>query len=314
MNKLKTIKETLLLGPGPSTVSPNVYKAISTKTIGHLDPRFIAIMDSIKVMLRQVFKTENDLCIPVSGTGSAAMESCFVNTIEPKDKVLIIQNGYFGLRMENMCQRLDANLSLLQFEWGESVDVNKVEDHLKNNSYDLVRFSLIMQMRSSNGSTRFVHSKFFDNEAHWPTLPPVTMPPLSPGLSKALGDTIKNVLLVIGILSCLTYFFFSIEHKGFALIDVFSPCVTFNHDNDYPFFKPRVKKLEDEEHDPSDWKSACEKAMVWGDTIYTGLFFQKKGQPSLSELEPVLDEGGPLARRALGLSQEQSQKIIKKMM
>ncbi len=106
----------------------------------------------------------------------------------------------------------------------------------------------------------------------------------------------------------------AIEHKGFALIDIFSPCVTFNHDNDYPFFKPRVKKLEDEEHDPSDWKSACEKAMVWGDTIYTGLFFQKKGQPSLSELEPVLDEGGPLARRSLELSQDQSQMIIERMM
>ena len=106
----------------------------------------------------------------------------------------------------------------------------------------------------------------------------------------------------------------AIEHKGFALIDIFSPCVTFNRDNDYPFFKPRVKKLEDEEHDPSDWKSACEKAMVWGDTIYTGLFFQKKGQPSLSELEPVLDEGGPLARRSPDLSQDQSQKIIERMM
>ena len=106
----------------------------------------------------------------------------------------------------------------------------------------------------------------------------------------------------------------AIEHKGFALIDIFSPCVTFNHDNDYAFFKSRVKKLEDEDHDTSDWKSACEKAMMWGDTIYTGLFFQNKAQRSLSQLEPVLDEGGPLARRALGLSQEQSQKIIKKMM
>ena len=106
----------------------------------------------------------------------------------------------------------------------------------------------------------------------------------------------------------------AIEHKGFALIDIFSPCVTFNHDNDYAFFKSRVKKLEDEDHDTSDWKSACEKAMMWGDTIYTGLFFQKKGQPSLSELEPVLDEGGPLARRSPDLSQDQSQRIIERMM
>ena len=112
MNKLSNIKSTLLLGPGPSTVSPNVYNALSTNTIGHLDPRFIDIMDQIKKMLKLVYKTSNDFCIPVSGTGSAAMESCFVNMIEPDDKVLVIQNGYFGLRMENMCQRLDADLSL----------------------------------------------------------------------------------------------------------------------------------------------------------------------------------------------------------
>jgi pyruvate/2-oxoacid:ferredoxin oxidoreductase beta subunit len=74
-----------------------------------------------------------------------------------------------------------------------------------------------------------------------------------------------------------------IQHKGFALIDVFSPCVTFNLDNDHPFFKQRVKKLEDDGHDTSDWKAACEKAMVWGDTIYTGLFFQNKERESLLE-------------------------------
>ncbi len=105
----------------------------------------------------------------------------------------------------------------------------------------------------------------------------------------------------------------AIRHKGFSLIDIFSPCVTFNHDNDYKFFKPRVKKLEDEGHDTSDWKSACEKALMWGDTIYTGLFLQKE-QPTLGQLEPVLDEGGPLAYRSLGLSKEQGQNIIKRMM
>jgi 2-oxoglutarate ferredoxin oxidoreductase subunit beta len=105
----------------------------------------------------------------------------------------------------------------------------------------------------------------------------------------------------------------AIQHKGFSLIDVFSPCVTFNHDNTYKFFKPRVKKLEDEGHDTSDWKSACEKALLWGDTIYTGLFLQKE-QPTLGQLEPVLEEGGPLAYRSLGLSKEQGQNIIKRMM
>ena len=105
----------------------------------------------------------------------------------------------------------------------------------------------------------------------------------------------------------------AIRHKGFALVDVFSPCVTFNHDNDYKFFKPRVRRLEDVGHDTSDWKAACEKALVWGDDIYIGCFFQKLA-PSLHSLEGVLDEGGPLAHRKLGITQEQAQRIVKRMM
>ena len=105
----------------------------------------------------------------------------------------------------------------------------------------------------------------------------------------------------------------AIQHKGFALIDIFSPCVTYNHDNDYSFFKPRVKRLEDENHDTSDWKTACEKALEWGDTIYIGLFLQKV-QAALGQREPVLAEGGPLGFRKLGLTQEHSQRIIQRMM
>ena len=89
--------------------------------------------------------------------------------------------------------------------------------------------------------------------------------------------------------------------------------MTFNKDNDYNFFRDRVKKLEDENHDPSDWKTACEKAMVWGDTIYTGLFFHVENTSSLGEKEPVL-ESGPIAYRALEVSQEKSQNIISRMM
>jgi 2-oxoglutarate ferredoxin oxidoreductase subunit beta len=104
----------------------------------------------------------------------------------------------------------------------------------------------------------------------------------------------------------------AIEHKGFSLIDIFSPCVTFNHDNDYNFFKPRVKPLEDEGHDTSDWKSACEKAMMWGETIYTGLFLQKE-RPTLDQLEPVLKDG-PMSSRELPLNSEQAELIFKRMM
>ncbi|MEX2431689.1 MAG: 2-oxoacid:ferredoxin oxidoreductase subunit beta [Dehalococcoidia bacterium] len=104
-----------------------------------------------------------------------------------------------------------------------------------------------------------------------------------------------------------------IEHRGFALIDVFSPCVTFNLDNGHPFFKQRVTKLEDEGHDATDWKAACEKAMVWGDTIYTGLFFNVKDRESLVELEPVLRDG-PMAKRELALNKEQVSKILTRML
>ena len=106
----------------------------------------------------------------------------------------------------------------------------------------------------------------------------------------------------------------AIQHRGFALVDIFSPCTTFNLDNDHPFFKQRIKKLEDEGHDTSDWKAACEKAMMWGDTIYTGLFMQVEGKPTLGDREPVLKEGGPLAHRPLGLSEKQTEKIIRRMM
>ncbi len=104
-----------------------------------------------------------------------------------------------------------------------------------------------------------------------------------------------------------------IRHRGFALIDVFSPCVTFNHDQDYPFFKERVKKLEDMGHDTSDWKIACERAMAWGETLYTGLFFESD-RPSLDALEPILQNAPPLARRPLGLSAEQAKSLKARMM
>ena len=104
-----------------------------------------------------------------------------------------------------------------------------------------------------------------------------------------------------------------IQHKGFALIDVFSPCVTFNHDNDFAFFKPRIRKLEDDGHDPHDWKEACEKAMAWGDEIYIGLFHHN-ARPSLDSLEMVLDDDVPIARRSLGLSSEQGETLIGRMM
>ena len=105
----------------------------------------------------------------------------------------------------------------------------------------------------------------------------------------------------------------AIQHKGFALVDIFSPCVTFNLDNGHSFFKERVTKLEDEGHDTSDWQSACEKAIAWGDTIYTGLFYRNDEKPDLGQREQVLEKEGPLAHRPLGLSKEQVEGIISRM-
>ena len=105
----------------------------------------------------------------------------------------------------------------------------------------------------------------------------------------------------------------AITHKGFSLVDIFSPCVTFNLDNTNAFFKERIKKLEDEDHDTSEWKAACEKAMLWGDEIYTGLFFERDDRDTLNNLEPVLRDG-PLFSRPLGLSDEQAERLIQRMM
>ena len=105
-----------------------------------------------------------------------------------------------------------------------------------------------------------------------------------------------------------------IQHKGFALIDAFSPCVTFNLDNTHEFFKHRTKKLEDMGHDPTDFAAAIQKSYEWGDEIPIGLFWKREDLPSLDQLEPILDEGGPLARRPLGVSPEAARSLIRELM
>ncbi len=138
MSKLQAIHETLLMGPGPSCVPPQVYDALGTTTIGHLDPAFIEIMDDIKEMLRQLFQTDYELTIPMSGTGSAGMETCFVNLVEPGDKVLVLINGVFGMRMQDVATRLGARVDTIDAEWGTAVDVDAVKTRLDANAYDMV--------------------------------------------------------------------------------------------------------------------------------------------------------------------------------
>jgi len=104
-----------------------------------------------------------------------------------------------------------------------------------------------------------------------------------------------------------------IQHKGFALIDCFSPCVTFNDDNTHEFFKQRTRKLEDMGHDPTDFHSAMDRAYEWGDEIPIGLVWHRTDLPALHELEPVLADG-PMARRELGIGNEQAQALVKELM
>jgi 2-oxoglutarate ferredoxin oxidoreductase subunit beta len=105
-----------------------------------------------------------------------------------------------------------------------------------------------------------------------------------------------------------------ILHKGFALIDAFSPCVTFNHDNTHEFFKERTKKLEDMGHDPADFHAALDKGYEWGEVVPIGLFWKREDVPALDELEPVLAAGGPLSHRHLGVSPQLAQSLIRELM
>ncbi len=137
-NLLKEIEEILLMGPGPSDVPDEVYTALATHTIGHMDPYFITIMDEIKTQLQKVIKTSAKLTLPASGTGSAGMETCFVNLIEPGDRVLILINGVFGMRMQDVATRLGARVDTLEFEWGTPVIIDAVKKKLDINTYKIV--------------------------------------------------------------------------------------------------------------------------------------------------------------------------------
>jgi len=122
-----------LMGPGPSDVPERILQAMSRPTIGHLDPEFIKLMDEIKFLLQEAFQTKNQLTIPVSAPGSAGMETCFVNLLEPGDKAIVCQNGVFGGRMKENVQRMGAIAIMVDDDWGAAVDLEKVEQALKEN-------------------------------------------------------------------------------------------------------------------------------------------------------------------------------------
>lgn len=125
--------ERTLMGPGPSNLHPRVLAALSRPIVGHLDPAFAGMMEELKVLLRDAFRTENALTYPVSAPGSAGMETCFVNLVEAGDKVIVCRNGVFGGRMIENANRYGANTVVVEDEWGKPVDPQKLEDALKAN-------------------------------------------------------------------------------------------------------------------------------------------------------------------------------------
>jgi alanine-glyoxylate transaminase/serine-glyoxylate transaminase/serine-pyruvate transaminase len=126
--------ERLLLGPGPSQVHPRVLRAMSAPLIGHLDPAFVQMMEEVKDLLRIVFATKNPLTIPISGTGSAGMEACFVNLLEPGDQVIVGVNGVFGTRMAEVAERSGAVVKRVEAPWGKIIRPEQIEAALKNSS------------------------------------------------------------------------------------------------------------------------------------------------------------------------------------
>lgn len=121
----------LLLGPGPSDVPPRVLQALAAPTLGHLDPEFLRIMNETQEMLRQVFATQNRLTIAVSGTGSAGMETCVVNLVEPGDRMVVCVNGVFGQRMADVAGRAGAAVTVIERPWGQVFDLGQIREALQ---------------------------------------------------------------------------------------------------------------------------------------------------------------------------------------
>ncbi len=144
-----TPPQRILMGPGPSDVPPSVLEAMSNPLVGHLDPSFVDMMEEIKSMLREVFITKNDMTFPVSGTGSAGMEFCFVNLIEPGDEVVIGINGVFGMRMADVAERCGAKVTKVEAQWGRIIESEQISEALKDKQRKLVA---IVHAETSTGA------------------------------------------------------------------------------------------------------------------------------------------------------------------
>ena len=143
------VSPRILLGPGPSMVSPRVLSAMSTPLLGHLDPEFLKLMQEVQALLRYVFQTENELTVPVSGTGSAGMEASLCNFIEPGDRVLIAIQGYFGERLFDMAGRYGAQVDRIEKPWGQVFEPDEIRQALSKANYKLMA---IVHAETSTGA------------------------------------------------------------------------------------------------------------------------------------------------------------------
>lgn len=144
-----TIQDILLLGPGPSNSYPGVLDAIAQPTLGHLDPDFIKIMDEIKTLLQYVYQTDSQHTYVVSGPGSLGMETCFVNLIEPGDKIIMCRNGFFGNRMYENAVRFGAEIISVEAAWGQAIQASAVAEAIAR--HPDAKFLSIVQAETSTG-------------------------------------------------------------------------------------------------------------------------------------------------------------------
>ncbi|MGI6227419.1 MAG: pyridoxal-phosphate-dependent aminotransferase family protein [Peptococcales bacterium] len=141
--------ERILMGPGPSNVDPRVLRAMSAPILGHLDPEFLEIMNDTMELLRYVFQTKNQLTMAMPGTGSAGMETVLANLIEEGDKVIVCVNGVFGGRMVDICQRLKAEVTVLNAPWSQVFEPDAIKEALAQTK---AKFVAIVHAETSTGA------------------------------------------------------------------------------------------------------------------------------------------------------------------
>ncbi|MBW3625099.1 MAG: alanine--glyoxylate aminotransferase family protein [Armatimonadetes bacterium] len=128
----------VLMGPGPSDTPPRVLAALGLPTVGHLDPAYLELMNQTAEMLRRLFRTQNRLTMPMSGTGSAGMEAAFVNVLEPGDRALVAINGVFGTRMKDIVERCGCECVTVDVEWGQPVPPDAIQKALSQGPFKVV--------------------------------------------------------------------------------------------------------------------------------------------------------------------------------